>query len=764
MIDFQSRKDGQENAIKQLESQLGDVNKEIEQVQASLQAYKDDLANLRVENSRLTKQLSANQEKYHKLKSNLETLKNITERYEGYGNSIKKVMELKENKKGIIGVVADIIKVDKKYEVAIETALGGNIQNIVTDTETTAKDTIEYLKKNRFGRATFLPLSSMSNKTNFNAPDALEENGVIGLASDLVEIKKEYEGVAKYLLGRVMVVDTIEHAISIERKYRYTVRIVTVEGEYLNVGGSISGGAFKNNSNLLGRRREIEEIEKSLAALKKEKESLDKELTGNRSEMSVIGEEEAKISKGLQEQMLIKNTIEVNLKQANARKDSIMLEYQNYTQENDDMQAEISDINKSNSELNDELSGTEDRNIFLEKEVVKKTKQLNEMKESVAGKVSSLEEINIDIANYKQKHEFIVEKIHKANEVIHTLTSELEQIKNNSEENGSEISARLEAIEKLTGETEKSRLFIEQLNKEIENAKQEKEKQSREHKEFFEKREQLSERISTLDKEVYRLSSQKEALEEKSENKEAYMWNEYEITYRKASEMKNPEYSNKTEIKENITNIRKEMKSLGDVNINAIEEFKEINERYQFMKSQHGDLMEAKENLLKIIDELEVGMRKQFKEKFEEIKAQFDTVFKELFGGGKGTIELTDAEDILDAGINIISQPPGKKLQNMMQLSGGEKALTAISLLFAIQNLKPSPFCLLDEIEAALDGSNVVRFAEYLHKLTKNTQFIVITHRRGTMNCADRLYGITMQEKGISALVSVDLLENDLDK
>ena len=764
LIDFQSRKDGQENAIKQLESQLGDVNKEIEQVQASLQAYKDDLANLRVENSRLTKQLSVNQEKYHKLKSNLETLKNITERYEGYGNSIKKVMELKENKKGIIGVVADIIKVDKKYEVAIETALGGNIQNIVTDTETTAKDTIEYLKKNRFGRATFLPLSSMSNKTNFNAPDALEENGVIGLASDLVEIKKEYEGVAKYLLGRVMVVDTIEHAISIERKYRYTVRIVTVEGEYLNVGGSISGGAFKNNSNLLGRRREIEEIEKSLAALKKEKESLDKELTGNRSEMSVIGEEEAKISKGLQEQMLIKNTIEVNLKQANARKDSIMLEYQNYTQENDDMQAEISDINKSNSELNDELSGTEDRNIFLEKEVVKKTKQLNEMKESVAGKVSSLEEINIDIANYKQKHEFIVEKIHKANEVIHTLTSELEQIKNNSEENGSEISARLEAIEKLTGETEKSRVFIEQLNKEIENAKQEKEKQSREHKEFFEKREQLSERISTLDKEVYRLSSQKEALEEKSENKEAYMWNEYEITYRKASEMKNPEYSNKTEIKENITNIRKEMKSLGDVNINAIEEFKEINERYQFMKSQHGDLMEAKENLLKIIDELEVGMRKQFKEKFEEIKAQFDTVFKELFGGGKGTIELTDAEDILDAGINIISQPPGKKLQNMMQLSGGEKALTAISLLFAIQNLKPSPFCLLDEIEAALDGSNVVRFAEYLHKLTKNTQFIVITHRRGTMNCADRLYGITMQEKGISALVSVDLLENDLDK
>ena len=764
LIDFQSRKDGQESAIKQFEEQLIEVNAEIDKVQSTLTEYKDDLANLRIENSKLTKELSANQEKYHKLKSNLEALKNITERYEGYGNSIRKVMELKESKKGIIGVVADIIKVDKKYEVAIETALGGNIQNIVTDTETTAKETIEYLKKNRFGRATFLPLSSMSNKTNFNAPDALEEKGVIGLASDLVDIKKEYEGVTKYLLGRVMVVDTIDHAISIERKYRYTVRIVTLEGEYLNVGGSISGGAFKNNSNLLGRRREIEEIEKSLVALKDEKQSLDKQLINNRSKISVISEEEEKVNKALQQQLIIKNTIEVNLKQANARKDSIMLEYQSFEQENNDMQSEISDINKNNTELNQELSGTEDRNGFLEKEVVRKTKELGQLKESVAKKVSSLEEVNIDIANFKQKHEFIIEKINKAKQTVNSLTDELNNIKSNSKENDEEISARLDAIESLTKETEKNRQLIDTLNKEIENAIAEKENQSKEHKDFFQKREQLSERISSLDKEIYRLSSQKEALEEKSENKEAYMWNEYEITYRKAAEMKNPDFNDKSAIKENISTIRKEMKSLGDVNINAIEEFKEINERYQFMKAQHEDLMEAKENLLKIIDELEVGMRKQFKEKFEEIKSEFDIVFKELFGGGKGTIELTDAEDILDAGINIISQPPGKKLQNMMQLSGGEKALTAISLLFAIQNLKPSPFCLLDEIEAALDGSNVVRFAEYLHKLTKNTQFIVITHRRGTMNCTDRLYGITMQEKGISALVSVDLLENDLEK
>ena len=235
-------------------------------------------------------------------------------------------------------------------------------------------------------------------------------------------------------------------------------------------------------------------------------------------------------------------------------------------------------------------------------------------------------------------------------------------------------------------------------------------------------------------------------------------------TLNQAKELKKEELSSLPEIRRQIDALKEQIKSLGNINVNAIEDYREVSERYEFMRAQHEDLVNAQAELVKIIEELDIGMRRQFEEKFREIRAEFDKVFKELFGGGKGTIELTEADDILDAGINIISQPPGKKLQNMMQLSGGEKALTAISLLFAIQNLKPSPFCLLDEIEAALDGSNVVRFAEYLHKLTKNTQFIVITHRRGTMNCADRLYGITMQEKGISALVSVDLLENSLTK
>ena len=269
--------------------------------------------------------------------------------------------------------------------------------------------------------------------------------------------------------------------------------------------------------------------------------------------------------------------------------------------------------------------------------------------------------------------------------------------------------------------------------------------------------------MNELDKEIFRLNQQREKLEETMENQKNYMWEEYELTFHNAKELRKEEYDNLAEMKKSIAQLKDEIRKLGDVNVNAIEEYKEVSERYDFLKGQHDDLVEAEQTLMGIIEDLDTGMRKQFSEKFAEIQREFDKAFKELFGGGKGTLELVEDEDILESGIRIIAQPPGKKLQNMMQLSGGEKSLTAIALLFAIQNLKPSPFCLLDEIEAALDDNNVTRFAKYLHKLTKNTQFIIITHRRGTMAAADRLYGITMQEKGVSTLVSINLIEKDLD-
>ena len=764
LIQFETEKTNQENVISELNEELSKVTEEIDNINNTGNKYKDNLIELRKENSELSKNIERNQLQFHKDSSRLETLKNITERYEGYGNSIKKVMELKSDKKGIIGVVADIIKVDKKYEVAIETALGGSIQNIVTDTETTAKEIIEYLKKNKYGRATFLPLSSMSNKTGFTNQDALCDRGVIGLASDLVNIKAEYAGIAKFLLGRILVVDNIDNALFIARKYRYTLRIVTLEGENLSAGGALSGGAFKNSNNLLGRRREIEELEKSIAALNEEKQKLNQKLTENRSEISLVSEEIEKINKALQEQIILKNTVQMNIKQASAKKDDIINEFKDFSEENQNISGQIQDINKNSKDLNDELLGCEDRNTELEALIKEKTGLLEGKRSIFAEKSEEMETVKLKLASITQKHANICENISRCENEINDLEEELAGIRSDSSEAGAEIDARAESIQSLQRKMDDNKEISEKLTGEIEALVQNRENQTKDHKEFFDKREELSDRISQLDKDLYRLNSQREQLEEKKDGKVNYMWNEYEITFSDAVKLKDDEFSDKSTMRSEIARLKKEIKALGDVNVNAIDEFKEINERYVFMNEQHEDIMKAKENLMNIINELETGMRKQFKEKFAEIQIEFDKVFGELFGGGHGKIELTDAEDILEAGINIISQPPGKKLQNMMQLSGGEKALTAISLLFAIQNLKPSPFCLLDEIEAALDGSNVVRFAEYLHKLTENTQFIVITHRRGTMGCADRLYGITMQEKGVSTLVSVDLLESSLDK
>ena len=422
--------------------------------------------------------------------------------------------------------------------------------------------------------------------------------------------------------------DHIDHAIAIGKKYRHSLRMVTIEGESLNPGGSMTGGAFRNNSNLLGRRREIEELERSVRQLKKELEEMQHSISENRSRRNVLRDTIADIQEKLRQQYIAQNTAKVNLDQLEEKEKEIQRSYLN---------------------------------------------------------------IDRDQAALRQQ----------AGEI---------------REDHSSIARELEASQRDEKELE---TFIDTKQKE---------------------------------------------LEEQRENQISYMWEEYEITPNNALSYRNETMTDRLVIRQDVSRIKDEIRKLGAVNVNAIEDYKELLERHTFLSGQYEDIVTAEKTLEGIILELDEGMRKQFTEKFQDIQREFDRAFKELFGGGKGTLELAEDEDILEAGIRIISQPPGKKLQNMMQLSGGEKALTAIALLFAIQNLKPSPFCLLDEIEAALDDSNVGRFASYLQKLTKNTQFIIITHRRGTMNAADRLYGITMQEKGVSTLVSVDLVENQLTK
>lgn len=763
LLKFKSDESEQDEQLINLQKEAAEIDEAIakrEEAQALCENRTEELEN---QVKRLGKNLNNRQQEYHTCDTKLESLKNIAERYDGYGGSIRKVMEVRDRVHGIHGVVADLITVPKKYEIAIETALGGSIQNVVTDSDQTAKQLIEYLKKNRFGRATFLPLTSIGNRSTFQQDKALAEPGVLGLANSLVEADKQYEGLMNYLLGRVVVVDTIDHAIALAKKFQYSLRIVTLEGELLSAGGSMTGGAFKNTSNLLGRKREIEELEECCSKALADVERLEKELVMNEGLLSESREELEKIRSDKQHLYLRQNTVKINLRRIEDKKTEIRESYGDLERENLQLEAQIREIGISQQELLTAVDSLEKQNLDTGGDLESLNAELEKAKTDREQFFKDLSAIQLEVSGLKQKDAFEQENLRRIDEEINRLEEELSGLADGSCDSQFVIEEKQKEIEELKKQIGKEKAHAEELEQLIQDKAARKETKAREQKELFQKREELTGRISLLDKEQFRLQSQKEKLNERLEGHVNYMWNEYELTFSTAQALRNEAWTSLPDIKRMIASLKDEIRKLGNVNVNAIEDYKEVSERYEFMKTQHDDLVTAEGTLLKIIEELDMGMRKQFEEKFREIRAEFDKVFKELFGGGRGALELVEDEDILEAGIQIISQPPGKKLQNMMQLSGGEKALTAIALLFAIQNLKPSPFCLLDEIEAALDDSNVDRFAKYLHKLTKSTQFIVITHRRGTMVSADRLYGITMQEKGVSTLVSVNLIEEDLD-
>ncbi len=711
------------------------------------------------ENSRLREE---KQNLFHKRQSRLESLRGIAERYDGYGNSIRKVMEQKKDNPGLLGVVSDLIQVEQKYETAIETALGGNIQNIVTEDEATAKKMIGFLKQNRLGRATFLPLTSVSAKSNPKNEAALSEPGVIGIANRLVKCDPKYDEVATYLLGRVLVVEDIDHAIALAKKNHYSLHIVTLEGEYLSPGGSMTGGAFKNSSNLLARKREIEELEQKIDDLKKEIEDLKDRREDIATATELNGDELQTIAEELQKQYLIQNTAKLNVDRARQQRNESEAAYSGLIAEKNQMEKQIAEIRGEQQAIADEIERSGRREEELKAAADSFQELLKEQEKEEAAAKEKLSAAALEQSGIHQSGEFNETNLSRVSGELEKLEEErtglLENAKN-SREDAEKKRRDIEEIKKTLAASEGSEDEMEKKLKECLAAKEE---MNAGYKGFFQKQEEVSKRCGELDKEIFRLNSQLEKLKEAGEYQTNYLWEEYELTPHAALELQKEEYSDLGELKKLVMAVKDEIRKLGSVNVNAIEEYKEVSQRYEFLKGQHDDLIEAEKTLAGIIEDLDNGMRKQFTEKFALIQKEFDKAFKHLFGGGHGSLELVEDEDILECGIRIIAQPPGKKLQNMMQMSGGEKALTAIALLFAIQALKPSPFCLLDEIEAALDDSNVSRFASYLNKLTKNTQFIVITHRRGTMAAADRLYGITMQEKGVSTLVSVNLIENDL--
>lgn len=735
-----------------LSEKLNEISNLKKEVEVSIDKSKKDRKN--IENS-----LETTQKRLYAENARLNSYRSMTERYEGYGNTIKAIMEY--GIKGIIGVVADIIRVNESYETAVETAIGSSIRSIVTDTEKTAKQAITRLKEQRQGRATFLPLDAMeTHKTSYlpdNIKSALNEKGIIGLASSLVEYDERYMGLVNFVLGRTLVAENVDMATQIARKYRYSLRIVTLQGEQLSIGGAISGGSFKNSTNFLGRGRELEKIKSNVETLEATLKSDNNILKDVKSLIQALNSKILTYGESISEITVDLNT-EINLKK--------QLEGREIEVEKtiDEINSEIEKLNSSDKEIKSELSllevvCSEDKDVETPdldefEGIIAKIKELDKKIISIKEKIS---EFKIQKESISTEKNFIAESINRNEKEKKEILGEINRLDIAKRDFIMIIADKREKLEILKNDKNIISEAIKEKIKEKEKMIVEKEKFKKNYDNFFVERESISELQSNLDKELFRLTSQLEKFENEIDSLLEYMLEEYNLTYSEAVKHSyESENLSTSTLKKLINNQKNLLKSLGNVNINAIEEYREVSDRYKLLVTQAEDIRNAEDSLKKIIKELDKNMREQFRERFNDINEQFNLVFKELFGGGEGRLELIEGEDILESGIRIIARPPGKKLQNMLQLSGGEKALTSISLIFAIQNLKPSPFCILDEIEAALDESNVVRFAKYLQKLTDNTQFIVITHRRGTMNVADTLYGITMQEKGVSTMVSVD--------
>ena len=545
---------------------------------------------------------------------------------------------------------------------------------------------IEMLKRERQGRASFLPLPSLRKNRDEKYDSLKKEAGVIGVFADLIKVPDSCKGLENYLLSRVLLVKSMEEALSLEKKYHHSLRIVTLEGELLQAGGAISGGAYKNNSSLMGRKREMEELKES-------------------------------IEKGKEACNTIRKAVEEKVKACNR--------------------------------LEQELSTKEEERHQQEKGI-------SELELMLQAKMQ------LEYQTLSTKTDFLTEQMHGYSDALEKLFAEKFDLEEAEKQSKESVLHQEEEILKLQEKLSDGEKAFSERKESLQSIQEQKQKIAEKQKAYFAEKEKFAEAQLNQEKEALRLENQKEKLEEQSAKSAQYILEEYGLQFSEVKQYYREELCVDPALSKEIQEMKGNIRSLGPINLDSIQQFEEVSERYSFLHQQVEDLLASEKSLQEIIADLDRGMRKQFHENFSKIQVEFNKVFRVLFGGGQGRLEMEEGEDVLESGIRIVAEPPGKKLQNMMQLSGGEKALTAISLLFALQSLKPSPFCLLDEIEAALDDSNVVRFAEYLHHLIKNTQFIVITHRRGTMERADRLFGVTMQEKGISTLVSVDLVEDQL--
>ncbi|OEG00368.1 chromosome segregation protein SMC [Vulcanibacillus modesticaldus] len=771
------RIDRLQNELEQVQKELISIADEKDNLEKEIKLIQDEIVNLTDENNQILQEkndlikksesiqsvVRGEQQRLNSLLSRREVLTEMQSDFAGYQHGVKEILKLGQSNrlKGIHGAVAELISVPKKYETAIEIALGGALQYIVVESEEIGRQAIAYLKNNKLGRATFLPLNVIKGKRlNRYDLDAIKDiAGYIGLASELIETNTTYTSIIDYLLGQVIIASDLKVANKIARILGYTRRVVTIEGEIVNPGGSMTGGSLgKKRSNLLGRQREIENLS---AQIEEIKSKIAKEHALSREIAEKLTQVEGRIAEiGFQiesnrhkEQELQANylQLEYEKKRITERSTYLMLEIEQLSSELKDLEIKQQDFSKSLAEKQ-----------LKEKELqenIARAESLREKDESIKEEMNKLiTDLKIDLARLNQEKDGSLVLIERLSSELNEINSSIEQQHQTLIQLENDLSNQKVDQDDISQIIKNLRIEKDQIQKKIDVKRLVKIKtvQEIESKESGSK--ELRKKLKIAETELHKAEVKLGRLDTELQNLLRQLADEYEMSYEWARDNID-KITDINKAKEEVFKLKQLIQGLGEVNLGAIDEYDRVMERYTFLKTQKEDLVEAKQTLYQVIQEVEQEMTKLFKESFEAIREQFQLVFTRLFAGGKADLILTDPENMLETGIEIIAQPPGKKPQNLALLSGGEKALTAITLLFAILRVKPVPFSVLDEVEAALDEANVTRFSQYLREFCENTQFIIVTHRKGTMEGADVLYGVTMQESGVSRLVSVKLEE-----
>ena len=729
------------------------------QLHNSIKGYelkRDSKAKKQAETEQLFHQLDLKiKEKLQKSK----LLKDLEQNLEGYAYSVKTV--LKQAKagafRGVFGTVSQIIEVDAAYSVAIETALGGAMQNLVCDNENTAKSAIRMLKDQNGGRATFLPLTSVKG-TELSENGLKACDGFIALGSELIKADPKYDGVIKSLLGRIAVVEDLDVAVNIAKQYHYRFKIVTLDGQVINAGGSLTGGSQNKTSGLLSRKNDIAQLEEEASELTRQKAETEEKLSELTAEVNKLNAEINAILSELQTLSEDKIRFEGDQK----RLEHIIAEDQKQLS---DVDTEIKRMTAKNAELTEQISGYERRLQELSDDIQKANAKLEEnsgFRDELSNKrnelADELSECRIEKAEYEKDIESLENAI---SDIINRRKNTKEQLtrhENAIDELRRQIAYNQEQIQSCESTAQSHRAEIETIDSKISEYNKKRNELDKTTTELRASEKEMSGKQAGVSQELARLEERKISIQKDYDDIISKMWEEYQLTRSEAMGLA-IEIDNLIAAQRDLNEIKSKIKNLGSVNVGAIEEYKEVSERYTFMKNQIDDVEESKSELTSLISDLTEKMENIFAESFQKINEHFGKIFVELFGGGKAELLLTEPENVLESGIEIKVQPPGKIIKNLAALSGGEQSFIAIAIYFAILKVRPSPFCILDEIEAALDDVNVVKYANYLRLMSDNTQFILITHRRGSMEEADVLYGVTMQEQGVSKLLTLRVSE-----